>query len=173
MYTNSLLILKAQDFKNKESANSYKLHNMYLGFYCTCPSGESFDADKAEMYSYETLGGNNSREALQALSMEEGSNPIFRTRLVSVYSGLTDDEAIRLAAKHNKTTSFYHEMSTWNKVKIAKLYFYKSDTCMWVYLNVLWCTCKTSAVSVTIFRLMIQSHNKLGSYNPLYNQHKQ
>ena len=125
------------------------------------------------MYSYETLGENNSREALQALSMEEGSNPIFRTRPVSVYSGLADDEAIRLAAKHNKTTSFYHEMSTWNKVKIAKLYFYKSDTCMWVYLNVLWCTCKTSAVSVTIFRLMIQSHNKLGSYNPLYNQHKQ
>ena len=75
------------------------------------------------MYSYETLGENNSREALQALSMEEGSNPIFRTRPVSVYSGLADDEAIRLAAKHNKTTSFYHEMSTWNKVKIANCIF--------------------------------------------------
>ena len=83
-------------------------------------AGESFDGAKAEMYSYETLGGNNSREALQALCSED-SNPIFRTRLVSVYNGLTDDEAIRLAAKHNKTTSLYHEMSTWNKVNIADI----------------------------------------------------
>lgn len=69
------------------------------------------------MYQYETLGGNNSRVALQALSNENDSHPAFRTRLVSVYSGLNDDEAIRLAAKHNKTTSFFHEMSTWDKVK--------------------------------------------------------
>ena len=67
------------------------------------------------MYQYETLGGNNSRVALQALSNENDSHPAFRTRLVSVYSGLNDDEAIRLAAKHNKTS--FHEMSTWDKVK--------------------------------------------------------
>lgn len=78
---------------------------------------ETFDESKKEMYQYETLGGNNSRVALQALSNEENSHPAFRTRLVSVYNGLNDDEAIRLAAKHNKTTSFYHEMSTWDKVK--------------------------------------------------------
>ena len=69
------------------------------------------------MYQYETLGGNNSRVALQVLSNEENSHPAFRTRLVSVYSGLSDDEAVRLAAKHNRTTSFYHVMSTWDKVK--------------------------------------------------------
>lgn len=77
---------------------------------------ETFDESRKEMYQYETLGGNNSRVALQALSNEENSHPAFRTRLVSVYSGLSDDKAIRLAAKH-KTTSFYHEMSTWDKVK--------------------------------------------------------
>lgn len=69
------------------------------------------------MYHYETLGGNNSRAALQALCDEENSHTAFRTRLVSVYGGLKDDEALRLAAKHNKTTSFYHEMSTWDKVR--------------------------------------------------------
>ena len=79
--------------------------------------GEVFDESKKEMYQYETLGGNNSRAALQALSNKENSHPAFRTRLVSVYGGLTDDEAVRLAAKHNKTTSFYHDMSTWDKVR--------------------------------------------------------
>ena len=78
---------------------------------------ETFVESKKEMYQYETLGGNNSRVALQALSNEENSHPAFRTRLVSVYSGLSDDEAVRLAAKHNRTTSFYHAMSTWDKVK--------------------------------------------------------
>ena len=77
---------------------------------------ETFDESKKEMYHYETLGGNNSRAALQALCDEENSHPAFRTRLVSVYGGLKDDEALRLVAKHNKTTSFYHEMSTWDKV---------------------------------------------------------
>lgn len=68
------------------------------------------------MYQYETLGGNNSRVALQSILKEEDVNPVFRKRLVSVYTGLTDDQAIRLAAKHNKTTSFFHAMSTWDKV---------------------------------------------------------
>ena len=61
---------------------------------------ETFDESKKETYQYETLGGNNSRVALQALINEDQSHPTFRTRLVSVYSGLSDDEAIRLATKH-------------------------------------------------------------------------
>ena len=49
------------------------------------------------MYHYETLGGNNSRAALQALCDEENSHPAFRTRLVSVYGGLKDDECRNFA----------------------------------------------------------------------------
>ena len=85
---------------------------------------ETFEKSKKEMYQYETLGGNNSRVALQALSNEENSHPAFRTRLVSVYSGLSDDEAVRLAAKHNRTTSFYHATSTWDKVNPSLLHMY-------------------------------------------------
>ena len=48
--------------------------------------------------------------------MEEDENPLFRTRLVSVYQGLGDEEALRLAAKHNLATSLHHEMTTWEKV---------------------------------------------------------
>ena len=83
---------------------------------------ETFEESKKEMYQYETLDGNNSRVALQALSNEENSHPAFRTMLVSVYSGLSDDEAVRLAAKHNRT-SFYHAMSTWDKVKKYRSFF--------------------------------------------------
>ena len=47
---------------------------------------------------------------------EEEENPVFRMRLVSVYQGLSDEQALRLAAKHNLATSLHHEMTTWEKV---------------------------------------------------------
>ena len=80
--------------------------------------GEEFEEEKKETYLYETLGGNHSRAALQALC-EDIENPpaVFRTRLVSVYFGLTDEEAYRLASKHNNATSLQHRMSHWEKVK--------------------------------------------------------
>lgn len=85
---------------------------------CCTVIGEEFEEEKKETYLYETLGGNHSRAALQALC-EEMENPpaAFRTRLVSVYFGLTDEEAYRLASKHNNATSLQHRMSHWEKVK--------------------------------------------------------
>ncbi len=79
------------------------------------PEGQRFEESRKESYCYETLGGNNSRAALQALA-EEVDNPVFRTRLVSVYQGLSDEDALRLAAKHNLATNLHHEMTTWEKV---------------------------------------------------------
>ena len=35
---------------------------------------------------------------------------------MSVYQGLSDEEALRLAAKHNLATALHHEMTTWEKV---------------------------------------------------------
>ena len=78
--------------------------------------GEKFEEFQKESYQYEALGGNNSRAAFQAL-VEEDTNPVFRTRLVSVYQGLNDAEALRLAARHNDATSLHHEMTTWEKVR--------------------------------------------------------
>ena len=75
-----------------------------------------FDPSKKESYHYETLGGNNSRAAVQELYKEREDVQTFRTRLVSVYSGLTDDQAIIVASKHNKTTAFHHQMSTLERV---------------------------------------------------------
>ena len=91
--------------------------------------GEDFDASKSHTYHYETIGGNNSRQALQELNAE-CNHPLYRTRLVSVYKGLSDQQARRLAAKHNHATSLHHDMTTWDmgqgklnrsiKIKIMK-----------------------------------------------------
>ena len=48
--------------------------------------------------------------------MLEDDKSIFRTRLMSVYQGLSDEEALRLASKHNMATALHHEMTTWEKV---------------------------------------------------------
>ena len=94
--------------------------------------GQCFQESKKESYQYETLGGNNSRTALQAL-MKEDDNPIFRSRLVSVYQGLSDEAALRLAAKHNLATSLHHEMTTWEKVcKTIDILRYNRETTLMV-----------------------------------------
>jgi len=70
---------------------------------------EVFEESKKECYNYETLGGNHSRATLQALCEEETTtHAAFRTRLVSVYSGLTDEEEQRLPSRHNHATSLQH-----------------------------------------------------------------
>lgn len=76
--------------------------------------GEEFDEARKDLYLYETLGGNNSRVAMQELLKVDELH--FRTRLVSVYSHLTDNQALRLASKHNLATSVHHEMTTSDKV---------------------------------------------------------
>ena len=78
--------------------------------------GVEFQEDHRDNYLYETLGGNNSRVAMQQLLDEEDLR--FRTRLVSVYSHLNDSQALRLASKHNLATSVHHDMTTCDKVSI-------------------------------------------------------
>ena len=82
------------------------------------PDGEEFQEDRKNTYLYKTLGGNNSRVAMQELLDEDDLR--FRTRLVSVYCHLTDNQALRLASKHNLATSVHHEMSTSDKVSDIK-----------------------------------------------------
>ena len=86
------------------------------------PDGEEFQEDRKDIYLYETLGGNNSRAAMQELLDEEDLR--FRTRLVSVYCHLTDNQALRLASKHNLATSVHHEMTTSDKVSVIPLNIY-------------------------------------------------
>lgn len=92
------------------------------------PDGEKFDSTKKDSYKYGTIGGNNSRVAVQALAKETG-NPFYRTRLVSVYQDLTNKQALRLSSQHNMVTSrFNHQITTSDKVLHNRLY-HKVVTC--------------------------------------------
>lgn len=88
--------------------------------------GEEFQEDRKESYLYKTLGSNNSRVAMQQLLEEEDFR--FRTRLVSVYCHLSDNQSLRLASKHNLATSVHHDITTSDKVRSWELYFLVNGT---------------------------------------------
>ena len=79
--------------------------------------GENFIPAHCEAYSYETIGGNHSRIALQEI-LKEKSTPseVYTHRIVSVYHGLSDIEVQHLAHKHNRAVGFSHSMTTQDKV---------------------------------------------------------
>ena len=90
--------------------------------------GHEFDPERKEGYKYTTIGGNNSREALKQLLVEKPylkDNKLYSHRLCSVYKPMDSNFILRLASKHNKATSFSHDMTTWDKV--SKLRSYAAD----------------------------------------------
>ena len=101
--------------------NPTSLVSPIVGVVCL-KQGERFDSKHPNSYRYETIGGNNSRVALQELLQENPNEKRFQTRLVAVYVGLTDDMALRLASKHNRATGFTHQMTTQDKVKLHNYY---------------------------------------------------
>lgn len=82
--------------------------------------GEDFDDKVKEGYSYDTIGGNNSREAIQQLLSEKPElkkKKMYSYRLCSVYTRMPNELALRLASKHNRASGFTHDMTTWDKVR--------------------------------------------------------
>ena len=80
---------------------------------------QAFDSNFKDAYEYYTVGGNNSREALQQLLKEKPyleDDKSYTCRLCSVYQPMSTHLCLRLASKHNRATSFSHSMSTWDKV---------------------------------------------------------
>ena len=72
-----------------------------------------------EAYKYDTIGGNNSREAVQQLLKEHSelrNQRLYTHRLCSVYKQMAPTLALRMASKHNRATAFIHEMTTFDKV---------------------------------------------------------
>jgi hypothetical protein len=81
---------------------------------------EQFDSKHPEAFTYETIGGNHSRIALQQLAQENEDlrrDPQFSSRRVSVYSHMSDEQAQHLALRHNRATDFTCKMTTQDKVK--------------------------------------------------------
>ena len=107
---------------------------------------EIFDSRHPQGYIYETIGGNNSRIALQELVKEHPNMDCFKTRLVAVYVGLSDEEALRVASKHNRATSFTHSMTTQDKVHVIVLCY--------MYVHILLCILKCVYLKVWVWSQM-------------------
>lgn len=83
-----------------------------------------FDPKLKEGYQYITIGGNNSCEALKQILIEKPylrENKLYSHRLCSVYKPMDAKFTLRLASKHNKATSFSHDMTTWDKVILFRI----------------------------------------------------
>ena len=97
-------------------------------------TNETYDSRHPQGYIYETIGGNNSRIALQELVKEHPDMDCFKTRLVAVYIGLSDDEALWVAAKHNRASSFTHSTTTQDKVCFINFYMFIAMSLSVLYL---------------------------------------
>ena len=74
---------------------------------------EQFDINHPEAYTYDTIGGNHSRIALQQLITENkelAKDPTFSS------CSLWTEQAQHLAHKHNRATEFTSKMNTQDKV---------------------------------------------------------
>ena len=72
---------------------------------------EGFNTKHKNVYTYEVLGGLHRLMAKTQLSMEHPDNPFFKVAIADVYVGLSDEEALRLARRHNDNSHFVHKMT--------------------------------------------------------------
>ena len=70
-----------------------------------------FNMKYKSVYKYEVLGGLHTLVAKEQLIEEHPDNPFFQVVLADVYVGLTDEEALRLAQRHNLNSHFVHKVT--------------------------------------------------------------
>jgi hypothetical protein len=62
-------------------------------------------------YTYKVLGGLHTLVAKKELHNEKPDHPAFATCTGFIYCGLTDEECLRLASRHNVNGHFIHQMT--------------------------------------------------------------
>ena len=72
---------------------------------------ELFKERLKNIYRYEVHGGLHGVKARQSLLEENPSQDEFSTVHAVVYAGLTDEEALRLASRHNINGHYNHKMT--------------------------------------------------------------
>ena len=83
------------------------------------PKDTEFQPSLKEGYTYQSIGGNHSRQAPQELLRENPNlkhQKVYTHRLCSVYNSIAPDLVRRLASKHNRATSFFHATTCWDRV---------------------------------------------------------
>jgi hypothetical protein len=89
-----------------------------------------FDHNNASVYQYEVLGGTHNVLATKDLHAKYPENEAYSGRYAWLFVGLTDEQALWVASRHNKTGAFRHEMSFQEEVTIFKFYL-PSDNGHW------------------------------------------
>ena len=77
----------------------------------------AFQEALKDAYTYEVAGGLHGYTAKKEL-YEESQNPFFRTIEAVVYCDVTDEQALRLALRHNVNGHFVHKMTFRDLVSI-------------------------------------------------------
>ena len=66
--------------------------------------------------------GQHTSQTRAELHQEQSNNPLFATILAEVYVGLSDDEVLRLASRHNINGHYIHKMTHRDYISAAILY---------------------------------------------------
>lgn len=70
-----------------------------------------FNPKFKSVYKYEVLGGMHTLLAKTQLSTEYPDNPYFKFAIADVYVGLSDEQCLRLAQRHNLNSHFVHKVT--------------------------------------------------------------
>ena len=76
-----------------------------------CGDVNEFNMKYKNVYKYEVLGGLHTLMAKVQLAEEYPDNPFFKTVLAEVFVGLSDEESLRLAQRHNLNSHFVHKVT--------------------------------------------------------------
>ena len=89
----------------------YKQYCLYIIVPCNDLTPESFDDKLKDAYKYEVAGGLHTYTAKLELSKEYPENPFYQSVEAIVYVGLSDEQALRLALRHNLNGHFVHNVT--------------------------------------------------------------
>ena len=70
-----------------------------------------FQVKYKDVYEYEVLGGLHSLLCKNQVSLEYPNNPYYKVALADNYVGLTDEQALCLARRHNDNSHFVHKVT--------------------------------------------------------------
>ena len=86
---------------------------------------EGFSERLKDVYKYEVLGGQHTSIARAQLNKKYPENPLYCSILAEVYVGLSDDEILHLASRHNVNGHFVHKMTHRNYVCQISYFYYR------------------------------------------------
>jgi len=72
---------------------------------------DQFNDKFVNVYKYEVLGGLHTLVAKNQLREEHPENPFFQETAAEIYVGLTDEQSLRLAQRHNANSHFVHKIT--------------------------------------------------------------